>query len=80
MPWITTGEGHSQCGLIHGKRLQEEDTRAGWGSGSFPQGWLVPGSQGLPQGWTHCPRGEGEELLPNSEARAKVPLLEQELE
>lgn len=79
MPWIA-GMGHSRCGLIRGKRLWEEDTRAGGGSGSFPQGWLVPGSQGMLQGWTHCPRGEGEELLPNSEARAKVPLLEQEPE
>lgn len=48
--------------------------------------WLLPTgmagtwSQGMLQRWTHCPQGGVEELLPNSEVRAKVPLLEQEPE
>lgn len=37
--------GTQPCGLIRGKRLQE-DPKAGLGSGSFPQGWLVPDPQG----------------------------------
>lgn len=61
MPWVT-GVGHSHRGLIHGKRLREDDTKAGWGSGSFPQGWLVPDPKGSCRdgltvpgvGWRSC--------------------------
>lgn len=38
--------GTGPCGLVHGKRPREEDTKAGWGSGSFPQARLLPDPKG----------------------------------